>query len=797
MNEILFSNSPIDLVLSFVGVLLAASFPLLLGQKAKLKDYPKPLYQFVLIILFWNIAGIIGNLFFSSPKHAIGAQIIFGIQALGWIQLGNVTYHIACINFNNQRSSFWRLLNILGGASVLSLTIFFCVANEKACEFFKFNLPGLDNHPVTIAFSILFAIFVIPELFLTCYVLLRNSMHVSDPSLIQINTYMLISFSFFFLLPTVMDFVLPFAFAFNLDNGHYVFLQWYQYCSIFLAIMCGQYYTSVSFKNKSSWWFLNNLQEHLGDSIIYFNDSGSIIYANPAARLLFQTSEADISKIKIQQILPDIDVFHESTYNNIKVQINNELHTFNVGLFKIKQTLTAAINVLMLSDQTNLLFYQQRIKMLDRQFKEYKQDLIRYQDRLDLSEKKTKESDNINITLINALPFQFWSKNENGVYQMQNQKDISMRGNLSKITDEAKNISEQELDARDHGKASMFTTYENADHQEITEGEASINFNTDKVVYVYQNHFIPIIQNKPPHKVIGLKIDMTEEKRLERERNILREQKIIHSRLEELGTACGAFAHDYNNILGSQIGFCELAQELLGETANNCNDEKIKLQITQSSKLVSEATKAAQRGKVSLNALLDTVRGKTKIALEQTVFPPAEIVHDVINKVAITLPSNIQINSCNLDEKVRIKAQAPSLDRILSNLSSNAIYAMKQTGGTLTFTVVRESLMQQIVSPYADPIPTGEYVRISVSDTGTGMDSGTLERIFAPFFTTKAPGEGLGLGLSSALRLLKDEKAYFTVQTTVGEGTTFNLYWSLYKERETTKRSEHGHDTYH
>ena len=64
------------------------------------------------------------------------------------------------------------------------------------------------------------------------------------------------------------------------------------------------------------------------------------------------------------------------------------------------------------------------------------------------------------------------------------------------------------------------------------------------------------------------------------------------------------------------------------------------------------------------------------------------------------------------------------------------------------------------------------------------MDSNTLERIFSPFFTTKAPGEGLGLGLSSALRLLKEGNAYLTVQTRLGEGTIFNLYWSLYNESQ-------------
>jgi signal transduction histidine kinase len=440
--------------------------------------------------------------------------------------------------------------------------------------------------------------------------------------------------------------------------------------------------------------------------------------------------------------------------------------------------------VLLISDQTNLLFYQQRIKTLNRQFTEYKQDLIRYQERLDISEKRSKETENINATLINALPFQFWSKNENGVYLTQNIKDVTMRGNLNKTTDAPDSIKVEEIEAREDGRSKIFTTFEDADHNEISEEEASINIKNDKQIYVYQNHFIPIIVNRPPYKVIGLKIDMSEEKRLERERNMLREQKIIHSRLEDLGTACGAFAHDYNNLLGSQIGFCQLAQELLNSVTPTIPDEKVQKSLAKASSFVSEATTAAQRGKQSLNVLLDTVRGKTESKIPSTVFPPATIVRSVIDKVILTLPPNIQVVSGKMNETAEIKAQVPSLERILSNLANNAIYAMKDKGGTLSFDVQLETLDHQLLTPYAPPIPPGSYVKISVADTGTGIDSGTLERIFAPFFTTKAPGEGLGLGLSSAVRLLKEGNAYFTIQTTVGEGTTFNLYWDLYEEEK-------------
>ena len=153
------------------------------------------------------------------------------------------------------------------------------------------------------------------------------------------------------------------------------------------------------------------------------------------------------------------------------------------------------------------------------------------------------------------------------------------------------------------------------------------------------------------------------------------------------------------------------------------------------------------------------------------------IIEDVVKKISLTLPPTIQVHSEDLDHSLKIRGIVASLDRIISNITNNAIFAMKERGGTLTFKLESASLREQLVVPYVPPIPAGEYVKISVADTGSGMDSSTLERIFAPFFTTKAPGEGLGLGLSSALRLLKEGNAYFTVETTLGKGTTFVLYW--------------------
>jgi transcriptional regulator with PAS, ATPase and Fis domain len=169
------------------------------------------------------------------------------------------------------------------------------------------------------------------------------------------------SLGFFVVVPLLFDFVFPVIYNYNIGGSHPHFMLWYQYSYIFLTMICGQYFTSVSFKNKSAWWFLNGFVRYMGDCVVYFDSKGHILFANPASQQIFQLSDSDIATVNVQQLLPDIDTQQEATYTNVKVKIKNELHTFNVGIFKLKQSLTTSVNVLLLSDQTNLLFYQQRI----------------------------------------------------------------------------------------------------------------------------------------------------------------------------------------------------------------------------------------------------------------------------------------------------------------------------------------------------------------------------------------------------------------------------------------------------
>lgn len=782
MHEVLFVYSPVTITLSVVTIILAFFFPAMMGQKLKVRHLPLPIQLFVWVIIVWNTLDIIGTIFFSGPEFSIAREIIFGAKAIFWIQAGTAIAKFAEINLHRKRNFNWNIFNGLGCLSVIAITFLFCSNPETITHIHIAGHTPFANHPHFILFTILFIVFVLPGFLTTVYYFLRSCFSANDSSLAQIQAYMLGSLVFIFSLACFMDFVIPFACNFSIGGKPVHFMLWSQYTCLFVAIISGQYFTSISFKNQSFNWLVGKIFEHTDDCVFAVDSKGTIIRTNPASTALFQMQDSEILSKKIWDFLPSTMELKETFLRDVEIQIRSEAHHFNVGIYPVRISMTATIYIIVLTDHSNTLFYEQRIKNLSQQFANYKQDLIRYQDRLTSSQKKFDENTNFLATLINALPFQFWSKNEQGVYMTQNQKDINKRGYLILTTSDKEVITEYEKKAREEGEPTAFITYEIDKDVEISEEEANTRIKKGENVFIYQNFFYPIISKQPPFKIIGLKLDMTEQRKLENERNYLQEQKNIHSRLEELGTLCGAFAHDYNNIIGSQIGFCQLASEMLEIAKEASEQEGVKSNISVASNFVNEASKAAQNGKKSLEELLNTIRGKTQTAADNVEFFPYMIVEDVKKKVVLTLPPNISIVTPHLDKKIKIKGQPASLDRILSNMANNAVFAMKETGGALTLKLERATLETELVTPHAAPIPPGDYAKFSIIDTGTGMDSGTLERIFSPFFTTKAPGEGLGLGLSSALRLLKEGNAYFTVETTLGKGTQFNLYFSVYKE---------------
>lgn len=775
MSESLYSSSPYLLILSIVALALSLSAPILMGSKMTIQKLPKPMRKLVFIIISWNICSIFGSLLLSGKLEISSLaydirQILFGFQAVCWVCLGHVTYEIGELILFRKAPTLRAVTGVSSIVVIAVLTVLFIIKPDFLSGLDFLGLDICDTAPIFTAFCGVYLVFLIPTFVGAIYQLLHGSLQEMDQTLAQTDKYMAGTYGFLVLLAFLFDIIIPFTTGFDGEGTSFHFMIWHQYLAVFLTILCGQYYTSISFKNKSSFWFLRKIISKMDDGVIYFNDDGKIEYGNQGAAKLLGIPAESLQGKSIRSVFPpNLNFFNEYVYDDIQMDINGEHHSFKIHFFKVRQTLSTVMNVAYFIDQSKTALLQKDLKTLNEQYVEYTHDLVRYQDRLNKEARIKAEKENVLNTLINALPFRVWYKNELGVYQKQNQLDLDNQGSLEGINDVPEKITVYEKNARENGEAGVYTSFVTKDGNEVSQDEANKLSKNGEPIQTFDNMYIPILQGKAPFKTLCIKVDMTEQRRLEQERNMLREQKFIHSRLEELGTMCGAFAHDYNNILGSQIGFCQLAQEMLPPDH-------------QANMFIAEALKAAQRGKTSLEELLNAIRGNAKSATPAIVISPYMIIEDVVKKLTLTLPTNISLNSEDMDHSVKIRGVVASLDRIISNMANNALFAMKKTGGTLTFQLHRAELDTQLITPFAPPIPAGKYAKIVISDTGTGMDSGTLERIFAPFFTTKAPGEGLGLGLSSALRLLKEGNGYFTVQTTLGKGTTFNLYWPLETE---------------
>lgn len=248
------------------------------------------------------------------------------------------------------------------------------------------------------------------------------------------------------------------------------------------------------------------------------------------------------------------------------------------------------------------------------------------------------------------------------------------------------------------------------------------------------------------------------------ERNKIEEQLRQTQKMEAIGTLAGGVAHDFNNILSGILGYSELIQEDL----ESCRP------VTR--KRMERVIKASLRGRDLVNQIL---------AFSQTDrIDPISIQVDLIIKEVLgllraSLPSSIRIEQ-DLDSKSYILADPISIHQIVMNLCTNAKDAMEKKGGVLSLKLEDTILRSEDVAEYTDVSP-GRFMVISVTDTGYGIKEDVLERITEPFFTTKSPGKGTGMGLSVVHGIVTSLKGFMNVSSIPGERTSFNIFLPIYE----------------
>lgn len=261
-------------------------------------------------------------------------------------------------------------------------------------------------------------------------------------------------------------------------------------------------------------------------------------------------------------------------------------------------------------------------------------------------------------------------------------------------------------------------------------------------------------------RVFGLSQDVTEQSRAAEQRRLLEEQLRQAQKMDALGTLAGGIAHDFNNILTGIMGNLDLAALELpaGHAA------QVRLQ---------DARQASRRARDHVARILTFSRRHQG---ERQVRPLGPVVQEAAQLLRASLPVTIEIRTRFAPDCPPILCDAAQIHQVVMNLGTNAAHAMRNRGGILSLDVEPTTPDRTLRERHPQVKPE-HRVRLVVRDTGTGMDAAVLARIFEPFFTTKAPDEGTGLGLAMVHGIVQDHQGAIVVNSVVGHGTTFALYF--------------------
>ena len=286
-----------------------------------------------------------------------------------------------------------------------------------------------------------------------------------------------------------------------------------------------------------------------------------------------------------------------------------------------------------------------------------------------------------------------------------------------------------------------------------------------KVIWISESARVVRDASGNIHHYEGFIDNITDRKAAEAERAKLEQQMLHAQKMDAIGTLAGGIAHDFNNILCAILGYTELA--LVSPEIKGLNRGNLEMVL-----------KSANRARDLIKRILTFSR---PIDAQHRPLKLGTMVEEGAKLLQATLPSSIGIQVKIRTNEDVVVADATEMHQIIMNLGTNAGHAMKPKAGLLEIEL--ESLELDPVSAQLFAIPAGAYVHLIVRDSGRGMSPEVLERIFEPFFSTKAPGQGTGLGLTLVHKIVTRSGGYIRVDSREGKGTTFHVY--LPQSRET------------
>ncbi|MDH3975794.1 MAG: response regulator [Deltaproteobacteria bacterium] len=260
--------------------------------------------------------------------------------------------------------------------------------------------------------------------------------------------------------------------------------------------------------------------------------------------------------------------------------------------------------------------------------------------------------------------------------------------------------------------------------------------------------------------------DLTAYKLAEEEKKNLEAQLLQAQKMETIGTLAGGIAHDFNNILSPILMSAECILEDVNEGSHT----------HQATEMIIDASNRARE--LIQRILLFSRHGKQ----ERIILEIDSLVNEALKLLRSTLPTTIKIKQdihlkCNT-----VMADPTQMYQLIMNLCTNAYHAMPESGGVIKIELISFEVTEEILKELK--LPHGKYIRLSINDTGHGMDEVTKERIFDPFFTTKGADKGTGLGLSVVHGIVLSHGGEISVESEAGKGSTFHIYLPLAEKNE-------------
>lgn len=260
--------------------------------------------------------------------------------------------------------------------------------------------------------------------------------------------------------------------------------------------------------------------------------------------------------------------------------------------------------------------------------------------------------------------------------------------------------------------------------------------------------------------------EIAERKKTELEREKLEKQLLQAQKMEAVGALAGGIAHDFNNILYPLIGFAEILKEDIPK-------------VSPLNESIDEILQAAFRARDLVKQILTFSR---QMDLEIKPIKVQKVLKEAIRLSNSIIPSTITIKEDISMDCRPILADSTQIHQLIMNLVTNAYHAMQDSGGILSVSLKERMLSHKTLS--SEKLSPGGFICLTIKDTGMGIPQEILPKIFDPYFTTKGIEKGTGLGLSVVHGIVKNSKGEIIVKSTPGKGSSFEIYFPVYKEKK-------------